>query len=146
MAKGDDQYSANEDRVLGDMDTMSRNCNMDSCEGAAVAALAEQDLCINHFLCMCYENLEQLDPRGRKTGLEDFDPEATKKFVEECSRQALDVSLQCPDINNLQRGRLLDILLWAGELFVVMRTSPVGFTDSIFPSGRQEYKRWAAQP
>jgi hypothetical protein len=44
-----------------------------------------------------------------------------RAFIEECSRKALDVSLQSENLSNLQRGRLLDILLWAGELFVLLR-------------------------
>jgi len=38
--------------------------------------------------------------------------------------KALDVSLQSESLSNLQRGRLLDILLWAGELFLLLRSRP----------------------
>ena len=114
---------------------------MDSCKNAAAASLAQQDLCLNHFLSRCYEDLDRLDPRRPGARLEGVDLALTRTFVEECSREALDVSLQCQNITNLQRGRLLDILLWAGELFVLSRTSWLGFADSIFPRIRQSAKR-----
>jgi hypothetical protein len=44
-----------------------------------------------------------------------------RSFLEECSRKALDVSLRSDNLSNLERGRLLDILLWAGELFIFLR-------------------------
>jgi hypothetical protein len=48
-----------------------------------------------------------------------------RAFIEECSRKALDISLQSENLTNLERGRLLDILLWAGELFLLLRAPRV---------------------
>jgi hypothetical protein len=110
-----------------------RNCSMDSCENAAAASLAQQALCLDHFLYCCYEHLDCLDPRRDGSGLDSVNLDLTKTFVEECSRKALDVSLQYPNITNLQRGRLLDVLLWAGELFILLRTSSRCFGGSTFP-------------
>ena len=56
---------------------------------------------------------------------------AIRAFIEECSRKALDISLHSENLTNLQRGRLLDILLWAGELFVLLRAPRVSFPDSL---------------
>ena len=39
----------------------------------------------------------------------------------ECSDQTLRICLSGKPLNNLERGRLLDILLWAGELYVLLR-------------------------
>jgi hypothetical protein len=54
-----------------------------------------------------------------------------RAFIEECSRKALDISLQSKNLSNLQRGRLLDILLWAGELFLLLRAPRVSLAESI---------------
>ena len=106
------------------MDTMprERSCTLDSCKSTAVAVLADQNLCLNHFFTYCYEHLEKFDPRGRRC------PEVTqiaeqRRFVEECSRAALDLTFRCETLTNFQRARLLDIMLWAGELFLLLRTS-----------------------
>jgi hypothetical protein len=118
------------------MDTMvgKRNCRMGSCGSAAITTLDRQALCLNHFLLRCYEKLEGLDPRGRKFSVEPVDLASMRAFVEECSRKALDVSLQSKNLSNLQRGRLLDILLWAGELFVLLRAPRVSLAESIASS------------
>jgi hypothetical protein len=118
---------------LGAISTMFNDkiCAVDFCEGAAVASLAQQDFCLNHFIDLCYENLQRIDPRGQKTGRVNLDPASLRAFIEECSRRALDAALHCDDIDNLQRGRLLDILLWAGELFLLLRAPTRGFADSV---------------
>jgi hypothetical protein len=105
------------------MDTIrrERNCSVDCCEDAAVAFLAKQALCLNHFLTRCYEHLDRIDPRARKHPLLGGDQARARDFVEECSSQALSVCLQANSLSNLERGRLLDILLWAGELYAAVR-------------------------
>ena len=94
----------------------TKKCSMDSCPDAAVTCFAEQSLCLQHFFARCYENLDRFDVRGRNADGDHARAAALKAFIEECSRRALEVSLQCQGLDNLQRGRLLDILLWAGEL------------------------------
>ena len=120
------------------------NCSMDSCKTAAIASLVQQDLCLDHFLSQCYGYFDCLDARRRGPRLGAMDLDRTKTFVEECSRQALNVSLRYPNITNLQRGRLLDILLWAGELFIMLCTSWVCFGTGNFPSDGEIGKRLGA--
>src|SRR5580704_2365785 len=106
-------------------------CAVDFCEGAAVASLAQQDFCLNHFIELCYDNLQRIDPRRQQLGRMSLDLASLRAFVEECSRRTLEVALHCEDIDNLQRGRLLDILLWAGELFLLLRVPTRRFADSL---------------
>jgi hypothetical protein len=121
---------------LGGMDTMvgKRNCRVGSCGSAAITTLDHQALCLNHFLLRCYERLEGLEPRGRKFSAEPVDVGSMRAFIEECSRKALDVSLQAENLSNLQRGRLLDILLWAGELFLLLRAPRLTLAQSMVSS------------
>jgi len=132
---------------LGAISTMFNDkiCAVDFCEGAAVASLAQQDFCLNHFIDLCYENLQRIDPRGQKMGRVNLDRASLRAFIEECSRRALDVALHCDDIDNLQRGRLLDILLWAGELFLLLRAPSRGFADSILDDHDTVLTRLAAR-
>ncbi len=108
-----------------------RNCRGGSCSRAAITSLDRQALCLNHFLLRCYEGLESLDPRGRKFSIEPINLASMRAFIEECSRKALDVSLHSEDLSNLQRGRLLDILLWAGELFLLLRAPRLTLAESM---------------
>jgi hypothetical protein len=91
-------------------------CSVDSCPDPAVTRFAQRELCLQHFLSHCYEDLERFDCRTR--GSQGGHSESTRlsAFVDECSRCALEVSLNCGHLENLQRARLLDILLWASEL------------------------------
>lgn len=122
-------------------------CAVDFCEGAAVASLAQQDFCLNHFIDLCYENLQRIDPRTQKIGRLPLELPTLRAFIEECSRRALEVALHCEDedIDNLQRGRLLDILLWAGELFLLLRAPKRGFADAIFQEHDPVLTRLAAR-
>lgn len=128
------------------MDTMlgKRNCRMGSCGCTPITTLDRQAFCLNHFLSRCYEKLESLDPRGRKFSDEPVDLASMRAFVEECSRKALDVSLQSKNLSNLQRGRLLDILLWAGELFLLLRAPRLTLAESIASCDEQIAARAAA--
>jgi len=92
-----------------------RKCSLDSCADPVVTCFAQRDLCLHHFLSRCYEDLDRFALSGRGSQV-DSGSAALMAFVEECSRRALEVSLQCPHLDNLQRGRLLDILLRASEL------------------------------
>jgi hypothetical protein len=132
---------------LGAISTMFEDkiCAVDFCEGAAVASLAQQDFCLNHFIDLCYENLQRIDTRGRKQDRVNLDPALLRAFIEECSRRALEVALHCDDITNLQRGRLLDILLWAGELFLLLRAPTRGFADSLLEEHNPVLTRLAAR-
>ena len=132
---------------LGEMVAMleKRNCRMGSCSRAAITTLDHQAFCLNHFLLRCYEKLEGFDPRGRKFSAEPVDLVSMRGFIEECSRKALDVSLQSENLSNLQRGRLLDILLWAGELFLLLRAPRLSLVQSIASSEGSLAARGASQ-
>ena len=121
-----------ESRGLGQMDAnlLYGNCCDGACDRAAITSLDQKNYCLNHFLRQCYERLEDVDPRNRKFREEALDLASMRGFIEECSRRALDISLQSEDLDNLQRGRLLDILLWAGELFLLLRAPRIILPES----------------
>jgi len=128
------------------MDTvlLQRNCCEPSCGGAAITSLDQQAFCLSHFLQRCYERLEALDPRNRSYRYEAASPAEMRAFIEECSRKALDVSLHSENLTNLERGRLLDILLWAGELFLLLRAPKTILADDSPSSDFLEIARAAA--
>ena len=106
------------------MDTLRGNvhCSMDRCEGSPVAFLVEQALCLDHFVARCYDQLDRIDPRGRRWS-PDAEQGQARAFVDECSNQALNICLGSGTLSNLERGRLLDILLWTSELYALVRPS-----------------------
>ncbi|HZC65783.1 MAG TPA: hypothetical protein VE545_04365 [Candidatus Dormibacteraeota bacterium] len=98
------------------------SCDMEGCSAAKVATLDNHALCLDHFFTECYATLEYFDrwraqgSHNRKKESQTVSGEQVRAFLQACSGQALHVSLQCTEMTNLQRARLLDVLLWAGEL------------------------------
>jgi hypothetical protein len=96
-------------------------CTTITCEEHGVVMLAGATFCLEHFFQECYERLEGLDPVVRGKTREGAIHEAAPKVLEEVVKQVLMVCLQHQNLSNLDRSRLLDILLWAGELQLVLR-------------------------
>lgn len=134
-------------RVVGPVDTKlaERNCCESACHSAAAASLDQQALCLNHFLQRCYAQLEAVDPRGQKSREQRVDLAAMRAFIEECSRKALEVCLHSESLTNLERARLLDILLWASELFLVLRAPRVALSDYAASPDTRSAKRMASR-
>jgi hypothetical protein len=134
-------------RDPGQMDTelLERNCSENACSVAAITSLDQRALCLNHFLLRCYAKLEAVDPRSQKSREDSVDLPSMRAFIEECSQKALEISLQSENLTNLERGRLLDILLWSGELFVLLRAPRITLADSS-PSGDSSKPARAASP
>jgi len=96
-------------------------CTSIGCAEHGVVMLAGATLCLEHFFQGCYERLEVLDPVVRRKTREGAIHEGAPKALEEVVKQVLIVCLQHKNLSNLDRSRLLDILLWAGELQLVLR-------------------------
>lgn len=96
------------------------SCSRADCPERAVTSLGERDFCFDHFCMRCYELLER-SHRGADLSysLEEFSAELFA--LDELARRALEVSFSRLTLNNLDRARLLDILLWAGELTNMFR-------------------------
>lgn len=96
------------------------HCELDPCAEPAAAVLGSQALCLNHFVAQCYQQLDELDPRTRRIPHGAIELALRMSDVEQCSHAALRVCFTEQNLNNLERGRLLDILLWAGELYALL--------------------------
>jgi len=68
-----------------------------------------------------------------------------RAFIEECSQKALEVSLQYENLSNLERARLLDILLWASELFLILRAPRVTLEEPAVSFEARNAKRAATR-
>jgi hypothetical protein len=95
-------------------------CSADFCPSESMIVLGEQPLCLPHFLTHCYEWLDQLDPIARDRFISPDESARVRRLVEECSNRALLVSLRCETLTNLDRSRLLDILLRSSDLLFLL--------------------------
>src|SRR5215470_12066066 len=115
---------------LGSMAQPGVSCSSPNCLERAVTSLAHKDLCFDHFCGRCYELLERAD-RGI-----DFQPgvahlaEAARR-LDECAQRALEITLSAVELDNLDRARLLDIVLWSGDTTSAIRRRVGSSTSKI---------------
>jgi hypothetical protein len=98
-----------------------QNCSVNFCEKEALILLGQKPLCLEHFIGRCYEWLDYLDPLIRERVCERKQLGRVQSLVEECSNRVLLVSLRCEDLSNVDRSRLLDILLLTSDLLFHLR-------------------------
>src|ERR1700680_148642 len=82
---------------------------------AAVCSVALRFFFESHFADYCYRRLEECakaldDPRKQEF-------ESVRGFLRECETQAAKLLLIGRELQNVDRARLFDIMLWANELF-----------------------------
>ena len=91
-------------------------CEEGYCANSAVIALESRHLCLDHFLACCYERLDRLEPMVRSRSLEGAEILSADAFLKECSNLVLLICLRFENLSNLERSRLLNILLLSGDL------------------------------
>ena len=102
----------------GDSDSLAVVRNIVRCDEcavrqAAVCSVELRFLCVNHFVDYCYQRLAECEKAlgaGRRQ-------EPVRGFLRECATQAAKLLLIRRELQNLDRARLFDIMLWANELF-----------------------------
>ena len=125
IALGERNMDASTPRLL----TGKENCEASSCAESAVIALAGQDFCLHHFLAKCYERLGLLESMVHAHAVDSAWVRTARALLQECSNQTLRVSLRHQPLSNLERSRLLDILLLCGELQQTLRNPLFGFGE-----------------
>ena len=98
----------------------SQSCQRTACSRPAVTFFRNETLCIEHFCTRCYQLLESVDQRNSNGPSREFTAEHAI-LADECARRAIDVCLSASAPNNLDRARLLDIVLWCGDISTSFR-------------------------
>jgi hypothetical protein len=94
---------------------VDKPCGYATCQEPGIASVGDEDLCCDHFVLRCYEFLQQIDAEHSGNDNDCLSAPDLKSSINNCLQGALDVSLRSASLNNLQKARLLDIMLWAGE-------------------------------
>ena len=102
----------------------AEQCGGKGCDQTASAVLEGEALCLGHFISVCYERLERHEEMQKSHRLSVSDEESLRRFIHECTRQADRIEHATKDLDNLDRARLLHIILWANELGRHLRRSP----------------------
>lgn len=98
-----------------------QDCVVDACDFPALITLGQDPFCLKHFLVRCYEWLDYLEPQIQGKAFMQTDLHRAQSMVEECSNRVLLISLRCEELSNLDRSRLLDILLLSSDLLFQLR-------------------------
>ncbi|MFZ3214819.1 MAG: hypothetical protein WA192_02055 [Candidatus Acidiferrales bacterium] len=72
-------------------------------------------LCVDHFISRCYERLRHCSA-NRFADPDEAASISVDHFLHTCAQQAAALVHPMRGLDNLERARLFDILLWASEL------------------------------
>jgi hypothetical protein len=86
--------------------------------------IGENWLCSQHFIQHSYQHLENISAGMREALLQENDSEESARCLEECMRGAADIACHPAPPSNLEKARVIDVLLWASELHGRLRRSP----------------------
>lgn len=103
---------------------MALNCAAEACTETSVATLDERGVCRAHFLAGAYRHLESIAAQINEPNFHSQQGESASCFLEQCMREATNIACAAELLNNLERAKILDILLWASELYVRLRRGP----------------------
>ena len=106
------------------MASVKTDCKACGCANSAVLVLAGQDVCLDHFFTDCYEQLVKFESMVRSRSLDAAEVKAVHAFLEECSNRALFICFRNERLTNLERSRLLELLLSCGDLQLLLHRPP----------------------
>jgi hypothetical protein len=94
--------------------TLAR-CDTGNCGRPAMSSLDLKELCVDHFIAHCYERLNECNA-NRFADPDEAASVSIDRFLLSCAQQAAGLVHPMRGLDNLERARLFDILLWASEL------------------------------
>jgi hypothetical protein len=94
----------------------SAACSFAGCSRPVVTIFRHESLCLDHFCSKAYEFLDSVDQHHQSGSASPSCTTEQLRVADECARKALDVCLSKMILHNLERARLLDILLWSGDI------------------------------
>jgi hypothetical protein len=104
--------------------TNAEKCGIGGCGQAVAASLDGETLCREHFISVCYTRLDRYDEIRKGPGLSATDTESARRFIHECTRYADEIEHSALTLDNLERAKLVHIILTASELGRHLRRSP----------------------
>jgi len=104
--------------------TTTAHCKFAECPQQIAGSLNGEALCRSHFIAQCYARLDEYEEKRKGAGLNKADAESVRRFINESTRQADEIEHTVQDLDNLERAKLLHIILSASELGCYLRRSP----------------------
>ena len=102
----------------------SPRCSSMHCSEPVAAMVEGESLCRRHFIDTSYIRLELYESMLKKRSVGLAETESIRRFIHECSRQADQIENSENELDNLDRAKLLHLILTACELGRYLRRSP----------------------
>jgi PilZ domain len=103
---------------------MQEHCSVPECTEEGIASIDDRVLCRTHFLTWSYQRLEAISGQINRQEFHERQADAAGRFLEGCMHDAADIACAVAAPSNLERARVLDVLLWASELHARLRRGP----------------------
>ncbi len=92
-------------------------CDFQDCAQAAILRLDLHLFCLDHLISHCHQRLEACQAEiCRNVMPADDTVESNNCFLEECTSRLAGFLMARPELQNIDRARVLDVMLWAAEL------------------------------
>ena len=104
--------------------TRVEKCSVTGCGQEVATSLDGEPYCREHFISVSYTRLDRYDEIRKGPGLSVTDTESVRRFIHECTRSADQIEHTGQNLDNLDRAKLLHIILSASELGRHLRRSP----------------------
>lgn len=125
---------------------MQEGCSVPECTEEGIASIDERVLCRTHFLTSSYQRLEAISGQIHQQEFQERQADAAGRFLEACMHDAADIACAVAAPGNLERARVLDVLLWASELHSRLRRGPrVPAKISVLLRSEAPGRSWAEQ-
>lgn len=102
----------------------SNQCSIKACGQAIAATLEGEAFCRAHFIDACYNRLDEYEGLRKGKGAGITNTESMRRFINECTRSADEIEHNERSLDNLERAKLVHIILSANELGRQLRRSP----------------------
>ena len=99
-------------------------CSLAECVQESDGSIDGEGFCREHFISHCYQRLDNYDEMRKGPGLSITDSESVRRFIHDCTRSADAMEHNEKHLDNLDRAKLLHIILYASELGRHLRRSP----------------------
>lgn len=99
-------------------------CSCSGCSELATVQLELRPFCVPHFIDTAYARLDECSRAVADHQFQEASAESAWVLLVECIERAADLTQTAEALDNLQRARLLDILLVSAELSRHLRRSP----------------------
>jgi hypothetical protein len=100
------------------------SCHRSGCPRPVITTFRQEALCLDHFCSRSYEILHALDQHSQLHATARPAAAEQLQIADECARRTLDICMSKMLLNNLERARLLDILLWCGDVVSAKNVVP----------------------